>query len=412
MSFTTLLDPAYDDALTALEECERHKARAFAAEATVLARLAARTTRTGWQGEAPFESLLLDVAGTCLVGQQSAGARLLDAEHLVGRLPGLLAALAAGRVFVAQARVLIGETRNLDPQACAAVQERVLPDAERLAPGPLRAKVKAVVLAVDAQEAARRAAQGRTDRRVWSRPAEDGTALLMALGPAAQIRALELDLTRQAAAARAAGDPRTADQLRFDLLCERAAGGAAGPGPLPAVQVRELLTDAELRKVCVDRRTGRTVAVEPRVARPAGDVAALRQALLAMVTTPTVAVDRPEPRHDPSAPLARLVRTRDVACDGPGCSVPAARCELDHQIPWPTGPTSAGNLRARSQRCHHAKHHGWQVSTDDTTSRWTSPGGRNYLVHHRNLPPPTPDRPLPTPTELAAHDRQRLTPDE
>jgi hypothetical protein len=130
-----------------------------------------------------------------------------------------------------------------------------------------------------------------------------------------------------------------------------------------------------------------------------------------MVTAPTVAVDRPEPRHDPSVPLARLVRTRDVTCDGPGCSVPAARCELDHQLPWPAGPTSAGNLRARSQRCHHAKHHGWQVTTDATTSRWTSPGGRNYLVHHRNLPPPTLDRPLPTPTELAARDRQLLTPD-
>src|SRR3712207_2555785 len=105
-SFTTLADPVWDDALDELAEVQRRRAHDFAAEAQVLARLEARTVRADWQAEQPYDSLLLEVAGTALIGQSSAHGRIEQALHLVRRLPDLHEALAAGRVFVPQARVV------------------------------------------------------------------------------------------------------------------------------------------------------------------------------------------------------------------------------------------------------------------------------------------------------------------
>lgn len=441
MSLTSLLDPVWDETLDELEVLQRRRAKDFAAEARLLARLSARTTKGGWQTEAPYDSLVLDVAGTCVVGQHAAAGRLADAEHLVARLPHTLDALDRGFVLVAQARVLVDETRALSSAVCAEVESRVIADAELLAPGALRRRVRRVVLAVDAEEAARRAAAARKDRRVWSRPGPDGTRLLSAEGPAEQVHRLELRLDALARGLIADGDPRTIDQVRFDLLCESGGpdptgsrrpvqvqvqvpvatalglsdvpGTLVGYGPLAAAQVRELLADAELRKVCVDATTGRVLGAETAVlASAGGDVALLRRRLVEMVATPTVVDDRPEPEHDPSAGLARRVRFRDHSCDGPGCSVPADRCELDHDLPWPAGPTSFANLKARSQRCHHAKHGGWLVSRQPGgNSLWTSPGGRSYYVLAQDEPPPQirAGQELEPPELVADRDRRLLS---
>lgn len=437
MSLTSLLDPVWDETLDALVDVQRRRARDFAVECRLLARLEARTSREGWQAESPYESLVMEVAGSCLIGQRAAGSRLDDATHLVRNLPVLLAELDAGRVLLAQARVLIDETRHLSGSVCAEVESRVRVAAQTMAPGPLRQRVRALVLAVDAAEAARRAAAARSDRGVRFRPVEDSQALLIAKGPAAQLRVLELQLDAEARALKAGGDERTLDQLRFDLLAAHQSGDTgvtplqalihvpvatalglsdepgvlAGYGPLPAALVRELLPDAELRKVCLDGSTGRVVGTDRRVVPPTGCPEELRRALLAMVEDVTTVDATPEPRHDPSAALARDVRLRDASCDGPGCSVPAARCELDHDLRWPDGPTSFGNLQPRSQRCHHAKHSGWTVIRDlDGTSHWTSPGGRTYTVPTRDRPPPAipADARLVEPRDLAARDAALL----
>ena len=414
MSFTTLLDPGWDEALDELVEIQRGRAREFAAEARVLARLEAKTTRGGWQVESPYESLILEVAGSCLIGQRAASERIDAAVHLVRHLPVLLGELDAGRVLLAQARVVIEETQQLTPMVCAEVESRIRTDAQTMAPGALRRRLRTLILALDADEAARRAAAAKADRGLTFRPIEDSQTLLIAKGPAVQLRALELQLDADAKALRAGGDPRTMDQLRFDLLCQHTSSTGAKPlqalvhvpvgtalgladepgmldgyGPLPAAIVRELLTDAELRKVCVDQTTGRVVAAERRILTPAGYPEGLRRALLTMVQIASTVDLTPEPQHDPSSALARAVRLRDPGCDGIGCSVPASQCELDHSVRYPDGPTSLDNLRPRSQRCHHAKHSGWTVTTDpDGTSHWTSPSGRTYTVPTRDRPPP------------------------
>ena len=162
-------------------------------------------------------------------------------------------------------------------------------------------------------------------------------------------------------------------------------------GPISAEHAR-LLRPASLRRVMVDSRTGRPIAVDDRPT-PAADDPAQRREQVQEMLRPAVVVDADEPQHDPSARLARLIDLRDVRCAGPGCS--ASRCDRDHHTPWPAGPTSARNLGLLSRRCHLAKHHGWTlIRHPDGSVTWHSPLGRDYDK-------PSPHQP-PQPTDLYA----------
>ena len=44
-----------------------------------------------------------------------------------------------------------------------------------------------------------------------------------------------------------------------------------------------------------------------------------------------------ETGYRPSRKLQHLIRTRSTRCTAPGCSRPAARCDLDHTLAWDKG---------------------------------------------------------------------------
>src|SRR5699024_6586559 len=89
-------------------------------------------------------------------------------------------------------------------------------------------------IAVDPAEAERRAERRRRCRRVTRpRALPDETAAMTIEGPAADVLALDTALQAAATAAKAGGDQRTVDQLRFDALAtiaaEALATGHLGP---------------------------------------------------------------------------------------------------------------------------------------------------------------------------------------
>lgn len=47
--------------------------------------------------------------------------------------------------------------------------------------------------------------------------------------------------------------------------------------------------------------------------------------------------DHAEPGYRPSRKLQHLIRARNARCTAPGCGRPAARCDLDHTVPWDQG---------------------------------------------------------------------------
>jgi hypothetical protein len=126
-------------------------------------------------------------------------------------------------------------------------------------------------------------------------------------------------------------------------------GQIPGLGPIPASIARRLAADGIWRWLAVDH--GTLVGVGTRGYRP-------------------------------PAALATLIRGRDRTCRFPGCRQPTHRCDLDHTIPYPHGPTDPDNLPSLCRHHHRLKHQTqWTVSQHPGGRlTWTSPTGRTYTT--------------------------------
>jgi hypothetical protein len=103
----------------------------------------------------------------------------------------------------------------------------------------------------------------------------------------------------------------------------------------------------------------------------------------------------------PSDLLGFAVDVRDGTCRWPTCTSPADRCDRDHTIPAPDGPTTASNLGNGCRRHHRAKTHaGFALDQPDPgVFVWQTPAGRRYHVD----PEPLPVGRWPQPTVHDAH---------
>lgn len=94
----------------------------------------------------------------------------------------------------------------------------------------------------------------------------------------------------------------------------------------------------------------------------------------------------PEPGYTPSRALADFIRARDLTCRFPWCDDPATSADIDHTVPYPTGPTHPSNLKCLCRFHHLLKTFwigalGWRDRQyPDGTVRWTSPTGHIYTT--------------------------------
>lgn len=87
--------------------------------------------------------------------------------------------------------------------------------------------------------------------------------------------------------------------------------------------------------------------------------------------------------YRPSRKLRHLVNARNTTCTAPGCSQPAARCDLDHTDPWEQGgPTCACNLAPLCRHHHRCKQaQGWRLEqAQPGVLTWHTPTGRTYTL--------------------------------
>jgi hypothetical protein len=433
--------------LAVLAEDGREDARRFADRCEQLASLAAMVPRRSGHetGATAWTSFVEEVAVARRWARNTAAAQLRLAVRLVRCFPTAHALLREGAMTVPTAERLVTECAGADDDIAREVDRRLSQQAARWAPNRVQDRVRRLLLELDADAAADRAARAKAARSVQLVPLADDQAGLWLSGPAAAVTAWYSRVDAQARAARAAGDPRPLDQLRFDLAT--ASGGHSSPavdlsdrraarsvrlnvhvpvttclgladepgwldgyGWISAPQVRQWLPVAELRQVCTTT-DGRIVDVADRAQRPPPTPAGAREALLSMASQPFEITDktwRSEPRHDPSPALAEFVRLRDRFADGPTEQrSSAATANLDHDQPWRDdgtgGPTAAWNLRARTRRAHGLKHAGWRANRlPDGTTLWTSPAGRCTRTDDPGDPwsPPTLDAALPDPQHL------------
>ena len=324
----------------------------------------------------------------------------------LARLPGTRLALAGGRIDLAKARAIIEAVAPLSDAAAAAVEARVLGRAPTQTVPNLKACLARAVIAADpaAAEARRLAKAAARGVSRW-RDGDNGSVLQWA-GSDEEIEGFWLWLTGCALAARGPRgvDDRTLDQVRSDVLADIGARGLAlavtdTGAPLPtrkgrAPQIGVVVAASTL--LGLDEEPGELAGVGPVTAPLARRIAADGTWRRLLTDPRTGRLD--EVSADTYAPPQDMVDhviTRDGVCRGIGCRIPAAVCDLDHEVPWPAGPTAIVNLQALHQRHHDVKTHTdtTVVTEPDGTTVWTLPSGRVYrvpphqLLQHPDLDP-------------------------
>jgi hypothetical protein len=370
----------------------------------------------GWRGvgaAAGVEEVLsardlaaVEVAAALSVSHQSADNQVELAAAL-GRLPGVRLALAAGRLDLVKVRAIVEAVSVLDDDAAAQVEARVLGRAATQTVPNLRAALRRAVIAADPAAAERRRLALVEARAVVRRLDQDGMATLEWTSSVEQVQGFWLWLTGCATAVRgpAAQDPRTLDQRRSDVLAEIGARGLAQSvthtgAALPRVKGRRPqigVVVAATTLLGLDEEPGELTGAGPITAPLARRIAAHGTWRRLLVDPRTGRLDEVSAdTYQPPQDMVDHVVARDGTCRGIGCRVSAGRSDIDHQRPWPAGPTAVDNLDAKHRFHHRIKTHtDTTVRTDpDGTTVWTLPSGRTYRVpphqvlDHPDLDPP------------------------
>ncbi len=308
-----------------------------------------------------------------------------------------------------------------------------------------RVKTAVAKARTDVEDHVRREVRERTGIQTWTHPENPTLSTMTVTGPtelvltvAAGLDAFSRGLTRDELGGRTRGMAEL--DLLFDAVCDDGTdsnglggdGGRAGgrvQREIGVVITLDTLTseDPASHSTGEVRGNGTPVPVTAAVARVVAGQALDRGASTCVLLTDTCGhltrllrigqapgkgwtrstlldVTRrarqkhPEPRHHadaytPTVEIADFVAARDPVCTFPGCAVPTSRCDLDHTIPHPRGPTSVPNLSPRSRRCHRYKTAAlWhcRTLTDDTRTvtahEWTSPLGTRQVVEVEPLP--------------------------
>ena len=173
------------------------------------------------------------------LGMSSGPASRLLAESvtLAEQLPATLAALAAGTISPAHARMLVEVLAPVaDAGKRAEVETRLLAGAAGRTVAQLRVSARRAVLRVDAAAAARRLAVAIRERRVRVFPGEDGMASWVATLPTPVALACHQALRQYAQACATPDDERTLDQRMVDCLADLVL--RPGETGLPPVQAQ------------------------------------------------------------------------------------------------------------------------------------------------------------------------------
>lgn len=364
-------------------------------------RQAAFETVPAGQEDMAYRSLRLELAAALRVTEYTADGLLGMAYAMVNRYPEALLALGEGRITEQHARIMVDTLAVLPEDVSTALAPRVLELAEKHSVGLFRRAVKKFVDAARSDTLIARHERALAERHVIVEPGDDGMAWLNAHLPAVEAHAIYGRLTAIAACLGDVEDEsRTRDQLRADALADLLIDGNTTGHPEHARGIRASvvvtvpalsLLDGEHTDVAVPATVE---GIGPIPIERARELAGGASDWMRVLTHPEsgVVLSVGRTQYRPPTALRRLVKWRSERCMAPGCSVPAARCEIDHNTAWQHGGTTElENLTPLCKGHHTVKHHtGWrvrQIPDSGGVIEWISPTGRRYLVE--------PERPMP-----------------
>lgn len=356
-----------------------------------------------WVSSVVSSGVVDEVMAATGLGEGECRGRLALATADPVRVATLLSTLAAGDLALWQVVGLFQDTSALDPATADEVVGAVVApvrSGDRPSYAVRRRRLR--------RELARRRADGEVLRAaVADRDARavldaDGSGCLSVSGDGMRVVGAVERVDRIARSIRASGacPGRSLAQLRSDVALDLLLYGnpaASSPGAGEGEIEWSRLGGLPSARVQVVVPVGLLAGADGGVAEVPGHgwigAEQARQIAFApgsvwerLVTDPLTGalVEASTTGYVPPTRLRAQVQARDRVCRAPGCVVAASSCDLDHDVPWPAGPTTAGNLTAKHRRHHQVKTAGlWNAYHDSATDAlvWTTLAGRRYVTH-------------------------------
>ena len=310
------------------------------------------------------------------------------AFQLRERLPSVWQALHDGLIDLTKARVLSDQTCHLPRELAQQVCDAALDRAPEQTTGQLRTRIQRLIITIDPASAQDRYEEKLKERRVIAEMTDAGTANLLGLDlPAADTNSAMRRISRIARGLKAKGDKRPIDQIRADIYLDLLTGrnqnqSASRSSDQGVVDIRVDMTTL----AGIDDNPGEIPGFGPviaDVARQIVDEASDAEWRIIPVDDNGHPVGVITTKRRPTVAQRRAVETRNPTCVFPGCRMPAAECDLNHEIPWAqTHQTTARKLGPLCRHDHINHHdHGWKLKQiRPGVYQWTSPLGHTYIV--------------------------------
>lgn len=311
--------------------------------------------------------------------RRSADGDLDLALQLRDQLSDVWETLNEGRLDLARVRVFASELSTLNPDLIPGVVDRVLPAAEDLTTGQLRAGLKRAVLQVDPDSAQIQFEAGIEDRKtvVFSNPDHTGDFHIRNVDPAHLLTAHRHINHLATSLKRLPGETRSIDQLRADVAMGLLQGNTTDrTRPVQTKLVIHLKTDTihfpGYGPVLPD-----TLTRLLQTAQNNNDVEIVDPTTITDTCTHQTSSRTPTPTQ------VKHITSAYATCIFPGCRISAADCDIDHRRQHAQdGPTACHNLAPLCRHHHRCKDETtWNLQRNpDQTHTWTSPLGHTYTT--------------------------------
>jgi hypothetical protein len=290
--------------------------------------------------------------------------RIWWSKRLRRLLPRTWERMAAGDLTERHAIRLVEVTATVDdPELMAKLEERILPNASAKTADQLARAASKALARLDPDGSQRRARAARDQADVALYEAEDGMGDVNIHAPIEDAVTIKTAVDAYAATAKAGGDERPIGVLRAEAPAKWAAdyltGAGGGSAPRAGGRPIEIGITIPLRSALgLDDLPGELpgFGIIPR------DVIAQmirtelpKLRLMVIDNNDGRLLHRAESTYRPTAAQVAQVRATYVFSVGPGSKVLATRCDTDHVIPHPVGPTQIGNLLPLDRTWHRSK---------------------------------------------------------
>ncbi len=366
-------------------------AQRLASVGELYARREAERAEIKWWSTDVTDLVAAEISAVQNISHARAVGQVHYARTLRDRLPYVAKVFGQGMIDFRMVSTIIARTENVDAEAIGQLDEALARHCIKwmqLSTPKLRDRIDLWVAKFD-PAGVRVPPTIEDSRYVEIVPTEVGMAGIYGNIHAADGAALDQRLDALAATV-CDNDPRTKEQRRADATGPLARGEATltcqcGSDECPAAAERKAAASAVIH-VLAEQQTLDGSSDNPGYlpgfgVLPAESVRALAPiAQLKPVVVPTDAT--PDPGYRPTANTLEFIRWRDLTCRWPGCDRPVERCDIDHTVPYPYGPTHPSNNKPYCRTHHLLKTFcGWcDQQLPDGTIILTAPNGHTYTT--------------------------------